>query len=211
MHREMDEEQLASALSAHMDAMLAGQPLPVEDGPEEVRQLLALAEQLATGDLLPRPAFGQQLRRSLLDRGHGGGSGTSGSGGLPSWLVLVLGAVVSLMGMGALAVILAVTVVLPQHNPRPTPTLPAPSPTAMPAPTGAPVLPTPRPSAKATATHVDTIRPTLGPTTDQLAPKATPSSILPLERGDQLTGGSTGGDSNGDSPHTDDHGCRWMR
>jgi hypothetical protein len=201
----MDEEKLASALSAQIDAVLAGQQLPVEDEPEEVRQLLALVEPLAAVDVQPRPAFGHQLKRSLLDRGRGGGA--SGLGGPPSWLMLALVAVVSLVGLRVLGAILAVTVVLPQHNLSRTPTSPAPSPIITPTPTGTPVPSTLTPTAKATATQVDTIRPTPASATDKLAPQATPTSTLPLERGDQPADGNAGGGSQGDSKQTDDHGC----
>jgi hypothetical protein len=202
----MDEEKLASALSAQIDAVLAGQRLAVEDEPEEVRQLLALVEPLVAVDVQPRPAFGHQLKRSLLDRGRGGG-GASGLGGPPSWLMLALVAVVSLVGLGVLGVILTATVVLPQHNLSWTPTSPAPSPIITPTPTSTPVQSTLTPTAKATATQVDTIRPTPASARDKLAPKATPTSTPPLERGDQPADGNTGRDSHGDSKQTDDHGC----
>ncbi|UCG12573.1 MAG: hypothetical protein JSU72_19130 [Deltaproteobacteria bacterium] len=211
----MNEEELAIALSAHIDAVLTGQPMPTEDGPEELKQLLSLAGQLADIDLAPRPAFGQHLKRSLLDQGRGGHGGPGGSGGRPPLLMLGLMAVMGIIGLGIIAALLAVSSVFPERN-EPnlllTPTLPLLSPISTPVPTDAPVPPTLSPTAEAAATQVDTINPAPASATDRLVPKTTPSPALPLERVDQLTGGDTDEkpdrDSHGDSghhcPHCDD-------
>lgn len=201
----MNEDELASTLSAQIDAILSRQPAPLEGDFEELKPLLALAEQLAALDLPPRPAFGQQLKKSLLDRGPGGSSGGR-LAGIPYWLILGLVAVLSLVGMGVIAVILAVTVVLPQDNLSPTPTAPAPAPTATPTPTCTPVLATLTPCAPATTTQIDTILTQPASATDMLAPQATASAPL-LREGDQPSDDTPGGDSNRDSEDDGDDDC----
>lgn len=207
----MNEEEFAIALSAHIDAVLTGQPMPTEDGPEELEQLLSLAGQLADIDLAPRPAFGQQLRRSLLDQGRGGHGGPGGSGGGPPLLMLGLMAVMGIIGLGIIAVLLAVSTVFPERNERNlllTPTLPVLSPISTPVPTSVPVSPTLVPTAEAAATQVDIIKPTSASATDRLVPKTTPSPALPLERVDQLGGGDTDEKPDGDSDGDNGHHCR---
>ncbi len=181
---DADEGQLASALSTHIDAMLAGQSMPLKDGPEELRQLLHLAGQLATIDLPPRPAFDQQLKRSLLKRDHGGSSGSARSSGMLSLMILGLVALVGIFGIGTSIAILAVTWLLPQRNVLPTSTPHMPSLTTTLTPIITPVPPTLMPTVEATAAKVGTIQPPRALTTDRPIPRATPSPIFPSDRSD---------------------------
>lgn len=198
----MNEEQLASALSVQIDAMLTGQPMPVEDGPEELRQLLALADQLAVIDLPPRPAFGQQLKQSLLDQQRGGRGSPTGLGGMSSLVILGLIALMGVIGIGTIITILAVTLLLPQRTPLPTSTPPLLSPIPIFTPTIVPSPPMSTRTAEATTTEIDTIQPPSS-TTDRLVPTTTPSPPFPFDLVEQPSGGNTDGYS--DEDH-DDHG-----
>lgn len=200
----MNDEQLASALSAHIDAVLAGQPTPVEDGPQELVQLLVLADQLAASDVSPRPAFGQRLKRSLLDRQGGGSGGSAGLGG-PPWLVILgLVVVMGIIGMGAITANLAVKHLLPQRTPLPTSTPDMLSPITTLMPTIAPVTPTPTRTPAATTRPVDTAQPTPASATDRLAPTASPAPDFPLDLVPHPAGSNHAGDSGGDSDDDDD-------
>ncbi len=203
----LDEELLAGALSAHIDAILAGQPLPLEDGPEELRQLLDLADQLAAIDLPPRPAFDQRIRQSLS--GRGGNGGLTRLGNLPLLLVLGLVALIGIIGVVALTATLLVPVLLLQRDRLPTSTPRALSTISAPLPTS-----TPRASATISAptpvvTPRDTIQPSPASTTDNLILKATPSPAFPYNLGGQSQGGQsthshTDANSGGDSDDDDD-------
>ncbi len=208
----VDEERLADALSAHIDARLAGQPLPLEDGPEELKHLLDLADQLAAIELPPRPAFDQRIRQSLSGRQKGGnGGGPTHLGNLPLLLVLGLIALVGIMGVVALTAALVAGVLLPHRDrvptvtPRALSTMIAPTPAASAQPLlGTPPLPSLAPVPESTATPRDAVRPTPASTRDELFLKATPSPASPSNLGgqpDSHTGAHSGGDSEGDGDH----------
>src|SRR5512135_1736500 len=119
----VDEERLADSLSAHIDAMLAGQTLPFEDSPEELKHLLDLADQLAAIDLPPRPAFDQHIRQSLSGRRKGGnGSGPTHLGNMPLLLVLGLITLIGILGVVALTAALVAGALLPHRDRIPTAT-----------------------------------------------------------------------------------------
>lgn len=97
----MNEEELADSLSKHLEALLAGESLD-EIPPEEVAQLLALAEGLEALAPQPRPAFGATLKESLLKLPPGGNGSAPAAGGFFPWgpivlLVAVLGTVMTLL------------------------------------------------------------------------------------------------------------------
>jgi hypothetical protein len=210
----MNEEQLASALSTHIDAMLTGQPTAVEDAPEELPELLILAGQLATIDLPPHPSFGPKLKKSLLDRQRGGKRSSGRWGGLHG--TLLLGLVATIIAVGAITITAALTITLmfPQPilhlnlTPRTSPT------DVVPMEVTAPVHPT------TTPTFPSTISPTVTPTvvpTETPSPTATliptlPSTVDTMQRttvdvtvelGELIPGLPPGGDDQVDS---DDHG-----
>ncbi len=173
----IDEEQLAGALSAHIDGILAGQPLPREDSPEELRQLLDLADQLAAIDLPPRPAFDQHIKQSLLRRRGGGNGSLARFGNTPLLLVLGLVALMGLIGMVALTVTLVVKVLLPQGDRLPTSTPRVSSPIVVPTPIITPLAPTPALTAQATVTPGAITQPSPVSTRDTL--RATPPPTFP--------------------------------
>ncbi len=206
----VDEERLADALSTHIDAILAGQPLPLEDSPEELRQLLGLADQLTAIDLPPRPAFDQQIRQSLSGRHRGGNGGPTHSGNMPLLLVLGLVALIGIIGVIALTAAVVVGTLLPQRDrlatstPRALSTIIAPtSPASAQPPLGTPSLPSLTPAPETTATPQDAIRSTPASTRDELFLKVTPSPAPPRNLGGQ-TDRHTGSNSGGDSDDGDD-------
>ncbi len=195
----VDEERLADALSAHIDARLAGQPLPLEDSPEELKQLLDVADRLATIDLPPRPAFDQQIRQALSDRHGGGNGGPPHFGNMPLLLVLGLVALIGIAGVIALTVTLVIGVLPPHRDRLPTSTPRAPATIIAPTPvvTVTPSLPSPTLAPEPTATRGDTIQPLPASTRDTL--KATPPTLRSNLGGQ--TDGHAGADSGGDSDH----------
>src|SRR5262245_58166516 len=99
----MNEEQLADALTQHLDALLAGDPLP-DQPPEEIAQLLALAEALEPLAPQARPEFGVSLKHSLLNKRPLASSGATLGGLLSVFVVIILGGVVaSLLVAGGVA------------------------------------------------------------------------------------------------------------
>ncbi len=201
----VDEERLADSLSAHIDARLAGQSLPLEDSPEELRQLIDLADQLAAIELPPRPAFDRQIRQSLSGRHRGGSGGSPHFGNMPLLLVLGLVALVGIAGVIALTAALVVGLLLPHRDsvptstPRPLSTVIAPTPAVSAQPTlETPSLPSLTPTPEPTAAPMDTIQPTPASTRDTL--KDTPPPTLRSNLGGQ-TGGHNGDNSGGGADH----------
>ena len=201
----VDEERLADALSAHIDATLAGQPLPLEDSPEELRQLLDLADQLAAIDLPPRPAFDRQIRQSLSGRHRGGNGGPTHLGNMPLLLVLGLIALVGIIGVVALTAALVVGLLLPQRDRLPTSTPRMPSPVVAPAPIITSLPPVLTPAAETTTIPGSTIQPSPASTTDNLraTPSATSLPNLVSEPTDSQTKMRSGGDSGKDNRSCD--------
>ena len=203
----MNEELLASDLSTHIDAILAGQPALAEDSPEEVRQLIGLANQLAAIDLLPRPAFGQQLKQTLTDRQPRGHGRPGGASRLSGFVLLVMVALIGTIGMATLTIALSVTLLLSQGNPLQT--SPLRTQTAVPLLTTetVPALSTPIPSMtpEATPTCVGTVQPTHASATDRLSPTATPLSAPPPPMSlSPLPGDAEGEDRHNQDDHSDD-------
>ncbi len=93
----MNEEQLANLLTEHLDALLTGAPLP-ETLPDEVAELLTVAQNLSEMVPTPRPEFGVALKESLLGQ-SGGGNGAAPSTGStfssPIFSIVVIGLIVS--------------------------------------------------------------------------------------------------------------------
>jgi hypothetical protein len=206
----VDEERLADSLSAHIDAMLLGQPLPLEDSPEELRQLLGLADQLAAIDLPPRPAFDQRIKQSLSGRHRGGNGGPTHLGNMPLLLVLGLVALIGVIGMGMLAAILVVGLLLPQRDGVPTATPRAPSPIVVPTPMITPLRPTVAPPARTTATPGDMTQQSPASTRDELmatASPASPSHLVgePTESHTDMGSGRDSDRDNGGCHSSDDH------
>jgi hypothetical protein len=205
----LDEEQLAGALSAHIDAILAGQPLPLEDGPEELKQLLDLADQLAEIDLPSRPAFDQHIKRSLFGPRGGGNGGLTRLGTMPLLLVLGLVALTGIIGVGVLTATLVVGLLLPQRDRVPTSTPRAPSPIVLPTPMITPLRPTLVPPAQTTTTPGDVTQPSPASTRDKLRATASPtfpSHLVgePTESHTDMDSGRDSGKDNGDRHSSDD-------
>jgi len=196
----IDEEQLAGALSAHIDAILVGQPLPLEDGPEELKQLLDLADQLAAIDLPPRPAFDQQIKQLLFGRRGGGNGGLTRLGNMPLLFVLGLVALMGIIGMGVLIATLAVGLLLPLRDQLPTSTPRMPSSIVAPTPIITPLPSVLTPAAETTTTSGSTTQPSPASTTDKLraTPPATPLPNLVSEPTDSQSEMKSGGDSGKD-------------
>ena len=196
----IDEEQLAGALSAHIDAILVGQPLPLEDGPEELKQLLNLADQLAAIDLPPRPAFDQQIKQLLFGRRGGGNGGLTRLSNMPLLFVLGLVALMGIIGMGVLIATLAVGLLLPLRDQLPTSTPRMPSSIVAPTPIITPLPSVLTPAAETTTTSGSTTQPSPASTTDKLraTPSATPLPNLVSKPTDSQTEMKSGGDSGRD-------------
>jgi hypothetical protein len=211
----MNEEQLASALSTHIDAMLTGHPTAVEDAPEELPELLSLAGQLATIELPPHPSFGPKLKKSLLDRQRGGKGSPGGWGGMPGTLLLGLVAIILALGAITITAALTVTLLIPQPTPHLNLTPPHVPPTGAgpmeatttafptPLPTLTPQMPpavTPTVFPTKTPSPTTTLIPTLPSTVDTV--QTTPVDVT-VELGDLLPGLPSGSN---DLPDSDDHG-----
>jgi uncharacterized membrane protein YgcG len=101
----MNEEQLADLLTEHLDALLVSEPLP-ETMPDEVVELLALAQSLFEAAPAPRPEFGPALKKSLLGPTGGSNGAAPGAGSIFSistLLILVIGLLLTVAGLGLIA------------------------------------------------------------------------------------------------------------
>lgn len=222
----MNEEQLASLLAEHLDAILAGGPIP-DDLPPEVADLLGIAPPLADAAPTARPEFGADLKETLHapdnDGGTGSGPGADNSTlfavGIGLLVLLAGGALVSLLIFAGARTGLSATTA---PTPAPVETQPTASVTASPAPTQATVAPS------QVITTTATIEPSASPTPAQVEPTASPTvtptpiiDVLPavtvsvdvqvnppsLSPGSGGSGGSSGGggdDNNNDDDDDDD-------
>jgi len=208
----MNEEQLAQALSTHIDALLAGRPLSIEDAPEELQSLLSLAGQLAAIDLPPDPAFSARLQQSLRQQLPKGPSGPAGGGNIPPVVILGIVALIGLVGALGVTVLLSATLVLTGPTPQPpqTPTLASPvaSPTATPATSTHTPSPSATPAITDTPMVIDTVLPAPASAEDRLTPKtAPPAGVTPalLDRPPGATPPSADSEDNESHPHDDHH------
>lgn len=100
----MNEEKLANTLNRYLDTLLEAKALP-ESPPEEVAQLLEVAQKLMAAAPVPRPEFGPALKESLLGP-TSSGNGTGGpTGSVP-------GGHVSLVVVGGLLILAAALALL---------------------------------------------------------------------------------------------------
>lgn len=221
----MNEEQLADLLTEHLDALLTGVPHP-EVPPDEVAELLTVAQNLSGMAPAPRPEFGAALKESLLGPSGGGNGAAPSTGstfGSPIFPIVVIGLIVS---AAILALLISVVIVggvgsnLPDSSSSTPPSIrtqtvltPTPqsqtSPTPEPesttlAPTGEPVA-----APTLTATPIVDVLPDI---TVTLEIKIEPPALAPgpSDGGDAGDGGSGGGDAgdhdrgHGNDPDHDD-------
>lgn len=99
----MNDEQLATTLAQHLDALLADETLL--EAPAELAELLEVAQTLSLAAPAPRPEFGPMLKESLLRSAAGGNVQPPANGTLfshPLFLVLVAGALILLVILATL-------------------------------------------------------------------------------------------------------------
>jgi hypothetical protein len=212
----MTEEQLARILAEHLDALLAGEPLP-EEIPPELADLLPAAQNLTLAAPEPRPEFGPVLKQSLLGPPPGGNGPAWPIGGhIPLIIVaglLLLGIMLALLGT---AVVVGLSHLATRMETRSTPpvveSLPDLSQPAKNLASPSPVTP------RATVTTTRTVDPELPQATatvvlDILPPitatlETTEEFILPpaLAPGSPGSGGDNGSDGgNGRGDQSGDH------
>jgi hypothetical protein len=175
----MNEEQLADALAKHLEALLAGESLD-EAPPEEIAQLLALAEDLESLVPQPRPDFGAALKESLLKLPPGAnGSAPAAGGSFPcgplALLVVVLGTVTTLL---LIAGGVAWQTLRADNSGSPSPSAPVEIVTSQPVPTTETASPPPTATAIPTSTQAPDPSPTYTPV--PVSPTFTPViDVLP--------------------------------
>ena len=214
----MTEEQLAAILADHLDAWLAGKPLP-EELPPELAELLPVAQNLTQVAPEPRPEFGPALKQSLVGPSISG-NGAAGpiSGYIPLIIVaglLTLGTMVTFLGTAAVIGLSHLeasptppAVELPSNLSQPVQNLTSPTP-ATPQPTvtnPATVAPDPE-WPEATATVVLDILPPITATLETTEELVLPPPLAPGSPGsgdDGDSGGDERGGQGGD--HNRGHG-----
>jgi hypothetical protein len=221
----MNEEQLADLLTEHLDALLAGEPLP-ETVPAEVAELLGAAQTLSEAAPIPRPEFGSALKESLLGPTGGGNNAGPGAGSTfsnPMLSIVFIGLLITVAGL-ALVANLAIFVAA---RPNPTQTITVPnftSPAKSPSPTQTPTTPVQNRPVVQTPAFSPPITPTLS-TKPTISPTLTATPIIDvllavtvtveirIEPPDLVPGsgggggsGSGGGNSGGGGDSDDDDG-----